>query len=166
MCMCITRSAPRFSRSWSVFETPRSTELTPSLRKHHAEWEISECYCRQALFFIKNMETFECTGRSMTVWCISYKNGKHFLSLACFNITQLILHNSALISGWFLARISLKVNQTICTNSQKCGWAEKHSPMASWAAVQPSLSATRWSSLIFASCLRPSSLYTRSFSHW
>lgn len=39
-------------------------------------------------------------------------------------------------------------------------------PMANCAAVQPSLSASRWSSLIFASCLRPSSLFTRSFSHW
>lgn len=39
-------------------------------------------------------------------------------------------------------------------------------PMANCAAVQPSLSASRWSSLILASCLRPSSLFTRSFSHW
>lgn len=39
-------------------------------------------------------------------------------------------------------------------------------PMANCAAVQPSLSASRWSSLILTSCLRPSSLLTRSFSHW
>lgn len=39
-------------------------------------------------------------------------------------------------------------------------------PMANCAAVQPSLSASRWSSLILASCLRPSSLFTRSLSHW
>lgn len=39
-------------------------------------------------------------------------------------------------------------------------------PMANCAAVQPSLSATRCSSLILTSCLRPSSLFTRSFSHW
>lgn len=39
-------------------------------------------------------------------------------------------------------------------------------PMANCAAVQPSLSASRWSSLILTSCLRPSSLFTRSFSHW
>lgn len=32
-----TRKAPRFSSSWSVVETPRSTELTPSLRRHQAE---------------------------------------------------------------------------------------------------------------------------------
>lgn len=29
--------APRFSSSWSVVETPRSTELTPSLRRHQAK---------------------------------------------------------------------------------------------------------------------------------
>ncbi len=35
-----TRRAPRFSSSWSVVETPRSTELTPSLRRHQAaRWE-------------------------------------------------------------------------------------------------------------------------------
>lgn len=39
-------------------------------------------------------------------------------------------------------------------------------PMANCAAVQLSLSASRWSSLILMSCLRPSSLFTRSFSHW
>lgn len=31
-----TRRAPRFSSSWSAVETPRSTELTPSLRRHQA----------------------------------------------------------------------------------------------------------------------------------
>lgn len=31
-----TRRAPRFSSSWSVLETPRRTELTPSLRRHQA----------------------------------------------------------------------------------------------------------------------------------
>lgn len=36
-----TRRAPRFSSSWSVVETPRSTELTPSLRRHQA-WKKRE----------------------------------------------------------------------------------------------------------------------------
>lgn len=36
-----TRRAPRFSSSWSEVETPRSTELTPSLRRHQAVREIT-----------------------------------------------------------------------------------------------------------------------------
>lgn len=37
-----TWRAPRFSISCSAFETPRSTELTPSLRRHQAEKENKE----------------------------------------------------------------------------------------------------------------------------
>lgn len=33
----VTLRAPRFSISWSVLETPSSTELTPSLRRHQAK---------------------------------------------------------------------------------------------------------------------------------
>lgn len=38
-------------------------------------------------------------------------------------------------------------------------------PIASWAAVHFSLSASRWTSLILLSCFFPSSLVRRSFSH-
>ncbi len=111
VCVFVTRMAPRFSRSWSVLETPRSTELTPSLRKHHAEWEIS-----QNLIVHK---TFESTDRSMTIWCISHNNDKHFLSLACSNLAGWIYTTSrswgAHISGRFLAKISLRDNKSIKT---------------------------------------------------
>lgn len=99
--------APRFSSSCSVVETPRRTELTPSLRRHQAE-----------------------------------NRGKNF--------------NLKGSKGSFVSGI-------VCTAQICVFWLL---PMANCAAVQLNLSASRWSSLILMSCLRPSSLFTRSFSHW
>ena len=50
----VTRIAPRFSSSWSVFETPRSTQLTPSLLKHQAKKEKTclSFICIQSAFIL------------------------------------------------------------------------------------------------------------------
>lgn len=124
-----------------MLETPRSTELTPSLRRHQAVEIQDKKPVRKYAVLVRLVLQDLCT----PVYCKEeLPNCRRLVSV---NIVVIFCDCSRIT---VMAHVSLALVV----------------PMANCAAVQPSLSASRWSSLILASCLRPSSLFTRSFSHW